>query len=267
MFFQKIIKKCFIFIEQFVVGVWVFSAIVVCDSPYRHQTNFQDPATPGMEGILLLHDFIWIFLLFILIFVSRLLFRIVILFEEGEQLRTDSTSKHTLLEAVWTITPGIILLFICGDSISQLYSSEEIFSSHLDVLIVGSQWFWTYEFVVFVKKVRVESHLIELENLSMGECRNLEVDCPLILPVGATTRVLVTSTDVIHSWAVPSLGVKLDAVPGRINMGALRLERAGRYYGQCSEICGKGHAGMPTVVVATPPEIYNVYLFLLNAKN
>jgi len=246
---------------------FLFNGHVFCDAPYPNQIGFQDPATPVMEGILYLHDYIWCFLIFVMIFVSWFLARILILFKENKNVAITPTVQNVPLEIIWTLTPAIFLSFIGGNSISHLYSAEEILSPQLDIIVTGNQWFWTYEFMVFARKVAIESHMIETDFLVSGECRNLEVDNALVIPVKTNIRIIVTSTDVIHSWTVPSLGIKIDAVPGRTNSGTLYLKREGRFYGQCSEICGKGHAVMPIVVSAVSVNEYNIYLHSLNVKN
>ena len=119
---------------------------------------------------------------------------------------------------------------------------------------------------VFTKKVSIESHMVDTDDLLLGECRNLEVDNPLIIPVETNIRLLMTSTDVIHSWTIPSLGIKVDAVPGRINEGNIFIKRPGNFYGQCSEICGKGHSVMPIKVIAVSKEDYNIYLHFVNYR-
>jgi cytochrome c oxidase subunit 2 len=244
-----------------------FGSSLFCDSPYKNQVSFQDPATPVMEGIVLLYDYIWVFLIFIVAFVGWMLARILFIFDEKNNFEIDPTSQHVPLEIVWTLTPALMLSSIGGNSISHLYSSEEMLTPQIDVVVTGNQWFWTYEFMVFLKKVTLESHMIESDSLTLGECRNLEVDNPLVLPINCNIRFLVTSNDVIHSFAVPSLGVKVDAVPGRINSCLVNIDRPGRYYGQCSEICGKGHNSMPIVVLAVLPEEYLAYLHYLNLKS
>jgi len=236
------------------------------DAPHPKQISFQDPASPVMEGIIFLHDYIWNFLMFILIFVSWMLFRILVLFKEKETQGIFPVTQNVPLEIIWTSIPAVILAFISAASISHLYSAEEALLPVLDIIIIGSQWYWTYEFMVFTKKVSVESHMIETEDLLLGECRNLEVDKFLMLPTETNIRLLVTSTDVIHSWTIPSLGIKIDAVPGRINEGKLYINRSGVFYGQCSEICGKGHAVMPIKVVSVSKEEYNTYLHFINYR-
>jgi len=237
--------------------------IILCDAPRAYQISFQDPASPVMESIIYFYDYIWNYLIFILIFVFWFTFRIIVLFSERPNQRVHVITQNVPLEIIWTTTPAIMLALIAGNSITHLYSAEEIMHATMDVTIIGSQWFWVYEFMVFDKKVVIESHMIESEDLKLGSVRNLEVDNALILPTETNIRLLVTSTDVIHSWAVPSLGVKIDAIPGRINEGALYIKRDGVFYGQCSEICGKGHAVMPITVCAVSKENYNLYLHIL----
>ena len=259
---------------KFLISIFTFITfnvlnfnLIFCDTMHQYQTGFQEPATPVMEGIIYLYDYVWIFLTFVLFFVAYMLARTVMLFKEDKSVNVSVTNQNVALEVVWTLTPALILAFIGGNSISHLYSSEEILSPQLDIIITGNQWFWTYEFMVFAKKVSIESHMIETDSLLLGECRNLEVDNSLILPVKTNIRLIVTSTDVIHSWAVPSFGIKIDAVPGRTNTGTLYIKREGRYFGQCSEICGKGHAVMPIAITAVDINKYNTYLHSLNVRN
>lgn len=237
--------------------------IIYCDAPFKYQVSFQDPATPVMSSIIFLHDYIWNFLIFIIIFVTWMLCRILILFSEHPSRKIIPIVHNTALEVVWTLSPAGILALIAGNSISHLYSAEEYFTPAFDVMIVGNQWYWTYEMMAFDSKVVLESRGIEVDKLVLGELRLLEVDYPLVLPVNTTVRLLVTANDVLHSWAVPSLGVKMDACPGRLNEVNVYIEREGTFRGQCSEICGKGHAAMPIVVQAVSIEEYLVYLHFL----
>ena len=244
-----------------------FGTAALNDAPQAVQNYFQDPATPAMEGIIILHDYIWIFLMFILFFVSVILIRIVFIFKEEDDKEVHADVQHVALEAGWTTTPAIMLCCVATSSMGTLYSTCEFGASSLEVTVVGHQWFWVYEFMVFDKKIAIESHMCEEEDLLVGEQRNLEVDNALVVPVETNIHFLITSVDVIHSWAIPSLAVKVDAVPGRINEDHVFIKRPGRYYGQCSEICGKGHAYMPIVVEAVSREDYNIYLHLLNYRN
>jgi len=178
--------------------------------------------------------------------------------------------RQTFIEIIWTVIPAIILLVMAIPSITFLFRFIEPSTSFIEnlgcltVKIIGHQWYWTYEYIIPVKDnnniidyttKEFDSYLIPEEMLELGDLRLLEVDNALHLPVGIPIRLLITSSDVIHSWAVPSLGVKVDAVPGRLNEVYLYIIRNGEFYGQCSELCGVNHGFMPIKVVATS---YNV---------
>jgi len=174
--------------------------------------------------------------------------------------------RQTFIEIIWTVIPAIILLVMAIPSITFLFRFIEPSTSFIEQLgcltvkIIGHQWYWTYEYIIPVKDnnniidyttKEFDSYLIPEEMLELGDLRLLEVDNALHLPVGIPIRLLITSSDVIHSWAVPSLGVKVDAVPGRLNEVYLYIIRNGEFYGQCSELCGVNHGFMPIKVVAT----------------
>jgi cytochrome c oxidase subunit 2 len=171
----------------------------------------------------------------------------------------------TLIEIVWTIVPSIILIFIAIPSFILLYSIDEIVYPQLTIKVIGHQWFWSYESYDFfnIKSNKIlyqyDSYMINTEDLNDGKLRLLDVDLPLYLPIRTHIRVLITSSDVLHSWAVPSLGVKMDAVPGRLNQISLFLKRKGTFYGQCSEICGINHGFMPIVVKGISIDNYIKY--------
>jgi len=233
---------------------------IQCDAPVPYQGRFQDPATPMFEGTIFLHDLIWSFLIGIVFFVSWMLAKTLLLFIEKPFKKVNPITQNVNLEGAWTISPAFILILLGGNSISYLYSSEETVTPSVDIIITGHQWFWTYEFMAFTKKITIESHMIPEEDLIKGELRNLEVDFPLAIPSNLNIRFILNSDDVIHSWAVPSLGIKVDAVPGRSNTYSTALKREGKFYGQCSEICGKGHAAMPISVNVINNQRYLTYL-------
>jgi len=266
--------------------LWSFGFFFfLTDAPRPAQFFFQDPATAIMEGIIDFHHDLMVVLIFISIFVSWMLFAIIIHFteerytiEDGEarvkkvsfslelgkikQLNTTDMmlSHHTALEIIWTIIPSFILLSIAIPSFALLYSMDEVIYPELTIKVIGRQWYWTYEYSdntitqakkgVLLPQKQFDSVMISVEDLKIGELRLLEVDNTLVLPIRTHIRVLVTAADVLHSWAVPSLGCKIDAVPGRLNQISLYIKRPGVFYGQCSEICGVNHAFMPIVVHA-----------------
>jgi cytochrome c oxidase subunit 2 len=153
------------------------------------------------------------------------------------------------LELIWTLLPGVVLIFLALPSLNLLYSMDEILHPGLTIKIVGNQWYWYYEYSDYgVPTIAYSSYMIMTQDLRYGEHRILEVDDCLICPIDTDVRVLVSAEDVIHSFSVPGLTIKVDAVPGRINVGSFRLKREGFYYGQCSEICGANHSFMPICV-------------------
>lgn len=177
---------------------------------------------------------------------------------------------HTMLEIVWTTIPAIILAVIAVPSFALLYSMEEFVEPSLSVKVTGHQWYWCYEYSnckepglgEFIDGKKYESYMIGTSDLKEGQLRLLEVDQRLLLPVQTHIQIYVTAADVLHCWTVPSLGVKLDACPGRLNQVSTYIKREGVFYGQCSEICGISHGFMPIVVegVSMKEFIYRKYV-------
>jgi cytochrome c oxidase subunit 2 len=234
------------------------------DAPIPSQVFFQDSATPIMEGIVELHNEIFFFLVLILTAVSWTLFRILWLFNEKNNPRPLHFTHNTLLEVVWTVTPALVLMIIAVPSFALLYSMDEIIDPALTIKAIGHQWYWSYEYSDYYTDeagtVAFDSYMIPEEDLSVGQFRLLEVDNRLVVPTKTHIRLIVTSTDVIHSWTIPAFGVKVDAVPGRLNQLTLFIQREGLYYGQCSEICGVNHGFMPIVVEAVDVDSFTSWL-------
>jgi cytochrome c oxidase subunit 2 len=153
------------------------------------------------------------------------------------------------IETIWTIIPAIILLFLALPSLRLLYLTDEVRNPRLTLKAIGHQWYWRYEYTDF-SRVDIDSYITQPQDLNIGEYRLLEVDNRIALPINLETRVLVSAADVIHAWSVPSLGVKVDAVPGRLNQLGFTITIPGVYYGQCSEICGANHSFIPISVEA-----------------
>lgn len=238
---------------------------LVLDAPTPWQMNFQTPATEIMEKIVDLHHDIMFFIILIVTFVSWILGNIIFQFgaQNHETTRT-SFSHHTLIEKIWTYTPTIILVLIAAPSFSLLYSIDALVEPKITVKVIGHQWYWSYETTdsVSSKDVNFDSYMLTEDALrEEGKLlRLLEVDNRLALPVRTNIRVLITAADVLHSWAVPALGVKLDAAPGRLNQLSLYINRPGTFYGQCSELCGVNHSFMPIVVDAVTVDQYRRWL-------
>lgn len=226
------------------------------DASEEWQLGFQDPASPIMDGIITLHHEIMYFLIVIVILVSWMLFRIIQLFSK----QTPSSATHNVdLEIVWTTVPSILLLLVAIPSFSLLYSLDELTSPEITIKVLGNQWYWTYEYSGFNQEILLDSYLVLNDDLVLGSLRLLEVDNRLVLPIETPIRLFITSTDVLHSWAIPSLGVKMDACPGRLNEISIWIDREGVYYGQCSEICGLNHAYMPIVIEGVSPRTFTGY--------
>jgi len=188
-------------------------------------------------------------------------------FQEG--VKTNPIPQRivhgTTIEIIWTIFPSIILMFIAIPSFALLYSMDEVVvDPAVTIKAIGHQWYWTYEYSDYnssdEQSLTFDSYMIPEDDLELGQLRLLEVDNRVVVPAQTHLRMIITSADVLHSWAVPSLGVKCDAVPGRLNQTSILIQREGVYYGQCSEICGTNHAFMPIVVEAVSLKDYGSWV-------
>lgn len=217
---------------------------------YNWQLGFQSAYSPSMQGIVNVHFDILIVMLSILVLVSYLLARAIYLFASHNKLKSENMNHEdqVFLEVAWTILPMIILFIIGIPSIALLYASNELVDTNMTIQVIGNQWYWTYEYNDI--DLTFDSYMVFEDDLNYGELRLLEVDHRLVVPSLTHIKLLVTSSDVIHSWAIPSLGIKIDACPGRLNAITMFIKKSGIFYGQCSEICGVNHAFMPIVVQA-----------------
>nr|YP_006303343.1 cytochrome c oxidase subunit II [Crenimugil crenilabis]AEK53070.1 cytochrome c oxidase subunit II [Crenimugil crenilabis] len=213
---------------------------------YPSQLGFQDAASPLMEELLHFHDHALMILLLISTFVLYIIVAMV-----STKLTNSFILDSQEIEIIWTILPAMILILIALPSLRILYLMDEINDPHLTIKAMGHQWYWSYEYTDY-EDLGFDSYMIPTQDLAPGQFRLLEADHRMVIPVESPTRVLVSAEDVLHSWAVPSLGVKMDAVPGRLNQVAFVASRPGVFYGQCSEICGANHSFMPIVVEAVP---------------
>ena len=243
-----------------------------------HFIGFQDSASPVMEGIVDLHNYVFVFLVLIFAFVLTVFLNIIYEFFwrynyansiEDISFRKDLIDGNhithgTVLELVWTIVPSVILVFIAVPSFVLLYAMDEVIQPTITLKVIGHQWYWSYEYANIVdsevKSISFDSNMLFEDELNLGELRLLQVDKAFMLPIDTHINVLVTSYDVLHSWAVPSLGFKIDAVPGRLNQFSLFIKREGVYYGQCSELCGVNHGFMPIMIKALPFTVWNEWV-------
>lgn len=214
--------------------------------PSPWQMGFQKAASPIMEQITSFHTYVTIIITVIGLFVLGLLIYVMSRFNERRNPDPSRTTHNTTLEVAWTIVPVLILVAIAIPSFRLLFAQYDIPKPDLTITATGSQWYWTYEYPDH--GITFDSIMVQEADLKEGQPRLLTVDREVVVPVGKNVVVGVKSNDVIHDWAMPSFGVKLDAVPGRLQTTWFRAEREGVYYGQCSELCGRNHAFMPIAV-------------------
>nr|AIL54889.1 cytochrome c oxidase subunit II [Spirobrachia sp. YL-2014] len=223
-----------------------------------NQLLFQDAASPIMTQLISLHDHALTIMILALSLVSYM----------TVYLMMNSFSCRTLLEAqeietIWTVLPAIILIFLALPSLRLLYLMDEISHPSLTIKTIGHQWYWSYEYSDF-SNLEFDSYMIPTNELSSGEFRLLEVDHRMVIPMQTEIRLLVTAADVIHSWCIPSLGIKLDGIPGRLNQITMSCNRPGVFYGQCSEICGTNHSFMPIAVEVINFSSFSKWVSLFN---
>nr|YP_010363553.1 cytochrome c oxidase subunit II [Atkinsoniella wui]UNZ12654.1 cytochrome c oxidase subunit II [Atkinsoniella wui] len=204
--------------------------------------SFQDAVSPIMEQLIMFHDHTMMIIIMITMIVTYMMITLFM-----NKFINRLLLEGQMIELIWTIMPAFLLIFIALPSLRILYLLEEINNPLITIKAVGHQWFWSYEYSDF-KKIEFDSYMKPTNELELNEFRLLDTDNRITLPYSINTRILVTSTDVIHSWTIPSLGIKIDASPGRINQGGIMMNRPGLYFGQCSEICGANHSFMPIVM-------------------
>jgi len=238
-----------------------------CDTPRPWGVYFQDSATPQMEGLVELHDNIMFYLVIILFGVAWIMLSIIRNYSNQKSPISHKYLNHgTTIELIWTITPALILILIAFPSFKLLYLMDEVSDPSMSVLAEGHQWYWSYQYPDFLNKeddfIDYDSYLVPESDLENGSLRLLEVDNRVILPEQTHVRFIVTAADVIHSFACPSLGIKCDAYPGRLNQASVYINRPGIFFGQCSEICGILHSSMPIAIESVTIEKFVSWLFL-----
>lgn len=219
--------------------------------PYWGQLLLQDPASPVILQLTLFHDHVLVILTLVLTIIAYIISTLItnkyisrFIFEAQE------------IETIWTILPAIVLIFLALPSIRLLYIIDEAFNPFITIKTIGHQWYWSYEYSDF-QNIEFDSYITPTDILNTGDYRLLEVDNRLVIPSRTNIRLILTAADVIHSWAVPALGVKIDAIPGRLNQTTFITLLPGIYYGQCSEICGVNHRFIPISV-----EVININSFI-----
>ena len=231
--------KKLIYLFLFFASPAVFAA-----QPKDWQLGFQPAVTPIMRDLSLMHDYILLpIIIAISVFVLFLLIYLVVNFRESKNPNPSKTTHNVMLEVLWTVIPCLILVVIAVPSFKLLYKEETIPKADVTLKAIGYQWYWGYEYPD--EKIAFDSLMIEDKDLKPEEPRLLATDTNIVVPVNKVVKVMITSADVNHAWAMPAFGVKRDAIPGRINETWFKAEKEGIYYGQCSELCGVKHAFMP----------------------
>lgn len=229
------------------------AGLALAAAPQPWEMGLQPAASPVKHALEDFHNLLLVIITGITLLVLALLMVVVTRFSARRNPTPSKTSHNTLLEVAWTVVPVIILIVIAVPSFRVLYTMEVTPEAEMTIKVTGRQWYWDYEYPD-QGGFTFSSYMIQDADLKLGQKRLLEVDNRVVVPVDTTVRVQVTAGDVIHSWAVPSFGVKKDAVPGRLNETWFKVEKEGVYYGQCSEICGVNHGFMPIAVEAVSKE-------------
>ena len=237
------------------VGLLLTPDIAAAAQPVPWQIDFQPAATPVMEEIRAFNILISSMVYSVAAFILALMAYVVWRFNAKRHPVPTKTTHNTMIELIWTVVPIVILVVIAVPSFKLLYYMDKPVDAEMTIKAIGQQFSWSYEYPDH-GGFTFDAYMVPEEELKPGQPRLLETDTRVVLPVETTIRILVASNDVIHSWAVPAFGVKLDAVPGRLNETWVRIDREGTYYGQCSELCGSLHGFMPIAVEAVSKEAF-----------
>ena len=250
---------------QIIIFYMTSTSLLYSSEPKNWQLGFQESVTSIMNDVVFMHDYILMpIITAISVFVLFLLFYVCIKFRESKNPNPSKTTHNTFIEIVWTLIPCLILIVIAIPSFKLLYKQDIIPKADVTVKAIGYQWYWGYEYPD--QNIYFESLMVEDKDLKPGQPRLLATDTEVVVPVNKIVKVLITSNDVLHAWAIPAFGVKRDAVPGRINETWFKADKEGVYYGQCSELCGIKHAFMPITVRVVSEEKYLEWIELAKKK-
>ena len=231
----------------------------LAQQPTDWEVDFQTALSPSMERIVDFNLMVTIIIVIITAFVFALMAWIVIRYNKKRNPVPSKTTHNTMLEVIWTVVPVIILLVIAVPSFRLLYYTDRVEEADMTLKAIGHQWYWSYEYPDH-GDFTFDALMLEDDELEEGQPRLLATDEAVVLPVGAKIRLLTTADDVIHSWAIPAFGVKMDSVPGRVNETWFQINREGMYYGQCSELCGTLHGFMPIMIEAVSQEEFDAWV-------
>ncbi len=233
--------------------------LALAAQPTPWQMGFQPAASPVMEWVDGFHDFLLIVITLISVFVLALMIYVFIKFNAKANPTPSRTTHNTTIEVLWTVIPIIILVVIAVPSFKLMYYADRAVDADMTLKVAGNQFFWTYEYPDH-DELTFDAIMVDDADLEDGDLRLLTTDNAVVLPVDTTIRLLLTANDVIHAWAVPAFGVKMDAVPGRLNETWFRIDKEGTYYGQCSELCGSNHGFMPIMVKAVSKDEFAAWV-------
>ena len=247
-------KKILLIISSFFITVEAFA-----DQPKDWQLGFQNPASDGMRDIVNFHNNLLLpIIIAISVFVLFLMLYACVRFRASANPNPSKRTHNVTVEILWTLIPCLILIVMAVPSFKILYKQDTIPKADLTIKAIGYQWYWGYEYPD--ENIIFDSYMVEEKDLRADQPRLLAVDNEVVVPVNKVVKVLITANDVLHAWALPSFGVKRDAVPGRINETWFKADRTGTFYGQCSELCGIKHAFMPITVNVVSQEEYVKWL-------
>ena len=252
------VKTC-VAVAFALIGVTAIAALAWADAPRPWELGMQAPATPVKDRLSAFHDELLIIIFLITIFVLGLLLYVILRFNHRRHPVATRTSHNTVIEMLWTVVPVLVLVIIAIPSFKLMYYMDRGPNPDMTIKVTGHQWYWSYEYPD-QGGLAFDSNLIPDADLKPGQKRLLDVDNPLVVPVDTTIRVLITGTDVIHSWFIPSFGVQEYAIVGRLNESWMKIEHDGVYYGQCNQICGVNHAFMPIKVQAVSKDDFQRWL-------
>jgi cytochrome c oxidase subunit 2 len=253
-----VLKRLIAFLASSMAILFAGTAFAATGQPHPWEVGLQAAATPVMEDVVWFHNFLLWVIAIIVVFVLALLVIIILKFNAKSIPVPSRTTHNTMIEVVWTVVPVLILVAIAVPSFRLLFYQLKVPAAEVTVKATGKQWFWTYTYPD--AKIEFDSLMKQAKDLKGDEPRLLAVDNTRVVPVNKVVRVITTGADVIHSWAVPSFGVKIDAIPGRLNETWFKAEREGMYYGQCSQLCGRDHAFMPIAVQVMNEKDYAAWL-------
>ncbi|MGL9725511.1 MAG: cytochrome c oxidase subunit II [Wolbachia sp.] len=246
-------------IKLFVLLIIFYSNTLAASAPTSWQFGFPDPATEIMEVVVKLHSFVTGVMVAIMLCVWVLLAYVVFRFHKSKVKNISKTHHNVFLEIVWFVIPTMVVGILAFKNAKLLKLQEKVPKADIILKVIGHQWYWSYQYPEH-QGVSFDSYIKGKDDFIVGDLKLFSVDNNVILPINTNVRLQVTAGDVIHSWGIPAFGVKIDAIPGRLNEAWFNITKPGIYYGQCYELCGQGHGFMPIVVEAVSKEDFNKWI-------